>query len=105
MDKWNLWPNLVKHLPLAIAYGSILAMSHFAALVLAIIGVTHLLEVILVVIQAGLGYMPLIARDLLALVALSADRQHPVVTLLARVIVIVVLNVYLVVDVVHVLLL
>ena len=49
--------------------------------------------------------MPLPVGVLLALVPLSADGHHPVIALLARIIVIVVLNINLVVNIVHVLLL
>lgn len=80
-------------------------MPHLISLLLPILSIAHLLKVILVLLETSFGYMSLPRRILLALVALAADRHHPVVALLARIVVIVVLDVNLVVDVVHVLLL
>jgi hypothetical protein len=81
-------------------------MPHLIALGLPIIpSVAHLLKVVLVLLQTSLGDMPLTCGHLLTLISLSAYGKHPVVALLTRVIVVVVLNIYLVVHVVHVLLL
>lgn len=80
-------------------------MPHLISLLLPILSIAHLLKVILVLLETSLGYMSLPCGVLLALVALTADRHHPVVALLPRIVVVVVLDVNLVVYVVHVLLL
>lgn len=105
LNKRYLWPNLIIHLPLFAINRSILAVSHFASFALTIASMAHLLKVILVLLDTSLRDVPLVTGRLTALVCLSANGQHPIITLLSRVVIIVVLDVYLVIDVVHVLLL
>ena len=96
----NLWSNLI--VPLPWIYW-VLTVPHLVSFWLfQIASIAHLSKVILVLFQTCLWRAPLMSWILLRLVPLSTNCYH---TLFFWVIIIVILNINLIIDIVHVLLL
>ena len=102
LDKRDLLDNLVIHLFLPWINRPISTMPHLVTLVLPVTSIAHLLKVVLVILETSLGYMSLASGGLLRLVSLPAHSQHAVLTFP---IIVIILDVDLVINVVHVLLL
>ena len=101
LNEWNLLPLIIQ---LTLIKWVVLTMPHFAPFARLPISSIELLEVILVVVQAGLRGTSLICRYLLRIATLAAHSSRIVHALLPRIIVIIILNVDLIIYVVHVLL-
>ena len=100
--KGDLLGNLVIHLFLPWVNRPISAMPHLVALALPVASIAHLLEVVLVILETSLGYMSLASGGLLRLISLSAHSKHAILTFP---IIVIILDIDLVINVVHVLLL
>ena len=101
LNEWNLLPLIIQ---LALIKWVVLAVPHFAPFARLPISSIELLEVILVVVQAGLRGPSLIGGYLLRVGTLAANSSCVIHALLPRIIVIIILDVDLIIDVVHVLL-
>ena len=102
LDKWDLLCNLVIHLLLPWVNRPICAVPHLVALALPVASIAHLLEVVLVILKTSLGHMSLARGCLLRLISLPAHCKHAVLTFP---VIVIVLDIYLVINVVHMLLL